>query len=73
MQGMHSELVESLVVLWTVGIICCGVGIFFLYKAFAGGNREKVFPTWLGRTLSVVLGLTGVGLGLDIIVRILKH
>ena len=82
MTGMHSETVESLTVLWTVGIICCSIGIIFLYRALASKgsratnvaeSRASVFPMWLGRTLSILLGLAGVASGLGIIIRILKE
>ena len=82
MPGTHSEAVESLTLLWTLGIVCCAVGIMFLYKAFAckglratnvAESRANILPMWLGRTLSVLLGLTGVASGLGIILRILKH
>jgi hypothetical protein len=67
---------------WLLAVVCCGIGTVFLYKAFASGrfrprnareSRALVSPIWIGRIISVLLGLIGFALGLEIIVRMLKH
>jgi len=64
-----------------LGILCCGIGIFFLYKTFVrkgfravnvGKTMANASPRW-ARSLSFLLGLTFIALGVDIITRLLKH
>jgi hypothetical protein len=82
MPAMHHPTQVSFFLLWLLAVVCCGIGTVFLYKAFAPRglrprnvreSRALVSPIWVGRIISVLLGLTGFALGLEIIVRMLKH
>ena len=79
---VHSRTPGSLPSLWILGSVCCGIGIFFLYRAFArkgfravdvGKSMATARPRWLARSLSFLLGLTFIALGAGIIARLLKH
>jgi hypothetical protein len=77
----HSAAGSNLILLWTLGLVCCAIGIIFLYKAMTckvfretdvAEGKARNFPMWMGRTISVFLGLIGVAAGLAIMMRILK-
>jgi len=79
---VHSQSAGSLLSLWVLGIMCCGIGIFFLYKTFGGKGFRAVnvgktmanaSPRWLARSLSFFLGLAAISLGVRIILELLKH
>jgi len=79
---VHSQSAGSLMSLWFLGTLCCGIGIFFLYKAFVrkafravnvGKAMANARPRWLARSLSFLLGLTFIALGVGIVISLLKH
>jgi uncharacterized membrane protein HdeD (DUF308 family) len=82
MPAMHSNSMSGFMLLWGLGIACCAIGAIFLYKAFAckrlsathvAESRANVYPMWLGKTISLLLGLTAIAFGVGVIVKMLKR
>jgi phosphatidylglycerophosphate synthase len=80
MPGPHPAGGSAPFFLWAAGLACCFVGVVFLYRAVTckvfretalGEGKKRMFPMWEGRILSVFLGLSGIAVGIFIIVRIL--
>ena len=79
---VNSQSAGSLLSPWILGIMFCGIGIFFLYKTLVGKGFRAVnvgktmanaSPRWLARSLSFFLALAAITLGVGIILRLLKH
>ena len=76
---VHSSNSGILVVGFALGVISIAVGVMLLYMAIKScdlhvpeSGRLKRYPLWMGRTITVFIGLLGLAIGAVLILRSLR-